>query len=242
MKTMHYFQEVKLRLSFFICCFLYNWWILYAYKDQLLFLLRNVQNSNSPSFLATNLPEIFFVSLKLTAFIAFLVSLPIFMIQLWMFLQPALYKNEARKIRKILFLFHSLLFLNVFLTIGILLPSCWKFFFSFHLQAEIHGMEIHLETRLKDYFSFIFDLFFLVFIFCSFCFVFFTVLTQNRILFVTKHRKLFHFLFLCFATLLTPPDVVSQVIIALIFSFFLEVFLLGVFIHNQYKERANNGT
>ena len=59
-------------------------------------LFSILENSPNKRIIFTALPEVFVSNLKVSLFASFLVSAPIFIIQLILFISPALYKNEKK--------------------------------------------------------------------------------------------------------------------------------------------------
>lgn len=241
MKVKNYLKELHYRFIFCMLCCLLNAITLYLYKEQLFYFLGNYQTSKFPSFLATNLPEVFFASLKLTIFLGFYISLPVICINIWLFVKPALYKHEAKKVKLLLRLTAFLYTTTLLFTLVVILPSCWKFFTSFEVKSEIIGMSIHLEARLNEYLNFIFEIFFSLCILSYSFLIFFFFIRKYTLTLCIKYRKLLFFAFLCIATIITPPDIFSQIFVTLLLIISYEIFLLSLFISREYKKRASNG-
>lgn len=238
MKVKNYLKELHYRFLLCLLCFLATASILYLYKEQLFYFLGNYQSSPFPFFLATNLPEVFLASVKLTLFLGLYFSLPVICINLWLFFKPAFYKHEADKIKIILVVSAFLYGLTLLFTIFILLPSCWKFFQSFELTSANNGINIRLETRLTEYLNFLFDVFFTLSFLSYSSLIFFFLIVNYTINLCIKYRKLLYFSFLCLATLITPPDIFSQLFVSVLLISSYEIFLLCLFISREYKKKG----
>ena len=101
MKYLSHLRELRRRLLFsflfLILCFiffLYNASFIGEILSKPLFnLLKDSQNQR---MIFTSLPEVFVSNLKISLFASFLVSTPVLIIQLILFISPALYKNEKK--------------------------------------------------------------------------------------------------------------------------------------------------
>ena len=96
---------------------------------------------------------------------------------------------------------------SIFLSTYILIPFGWSFFLGFQSQQGFY-----FEARISEYFEFYSSVYILCLIYCqlfTLIFLFLSDIQQNS-LYIKKYRKLYYYLFLLFATLLTPPDLISQ--------------------------------
>ena len=130
MKYLEYLKELRNRLlfsfSFMFLCFLFFFLNISLVIETLthpLYELLNNKDNNRMIF--TGLPEVFVSNLKVSFFVAFLFSLPIFIIQIILFTSPALYKKEKKvfvlvSIMSIIFFFLGILFAYFFL-----IPMIW---------------------------------------------------------------------------------------------------------------------
>ena len=155
MKYLEYLRELRNRLlfsfSFMFFCFLFFFFninlVVDALTNPLYQLLNNQENQR---MIFTGLPEVFVSNLKVSLFVAFLFSLPIFIIQIILFTSPALYRKEKKvfvliSIMSIVFFFLGILFAYFFL-----IPMIWSFFISY--ESFVDGsLPIQLESRYSEY-------------------------------------------------------------------------------------------
>ena len=144
MKYIDHLKELRKRilLSFFVLlgCFIiffYNASFIGGILTKPLFEL--FLDSEERRMIFTALPEVFVSNLKISLFASFLVSFPFFILQVVLFVSPALYKKE-RKIIIPAFLFIPLLFLmGVLFAYYFLIPIIWSFFISFEnfMQSSV---------------------------------------------------------------------------------------------------------
>ncbi|AFZ64347.1 independent transporter protein (mitochondrion) [Nannochloropsis gaditana] len=235
-KVTIYFLEIYNRFFILFFTWLFNFIVVYSYKTELVYLLGQHQQNVFPYFISTNLTEIFFVFIKLSFFVSFYCLYPVLLIQLALFLIPALYKYEYTILRNLFIVSVFLYLFTTYFTLEIFLPHCWKFFNSFQLDANKNLVSIHLETRIADYLNFFVETFLLLNIGLHIFLVFILFLNKTTLNFTIKHRKVFYVIFFIFATLITPPDVFSQIVVGLMFLISFEIFLFTLFLTKEYKK------
>ncbi len=184
------------------------------------------------TLIATNVISPFMVPLKITLMAAFLVSLPVVLYQLWAFVAPGLYSHEKRLVLPLV-VSSTLLFVA-----GV--AFCYFFVFG-KVFAFIQGFAPKSITAAPDieaYLSFVLSMF-IAFGATFEVPVAVVVLTRMGIVTVAKLREWRgYFVVAAFvvAAVITPPDVVSQLSLAIPMCLLYEVGILaaGVFMkHTQ---------
>ena len=159
----------------------------------------------------TNLPDMFIAYIKVALVAGIILAIPIIFYQLWMFLAPALYQKEKRYIIPFV-LFSSILFVaGSLFGYLVVFPYGFKFFVSFATE------DIQALPSVKQYFSFAIRLL------LAFGLVFempIVVLFLTKIGLITpdKMKKFRKFAILgsfILSAILTPPDVATQLMMAL---------------------------
>ncbi len=159
----------------------------------------------------TNLPEMFIAYIKVALVAGIILAIPIIFYQLWMFLAPALFRKEKRYIIPFV-LFSSILFAaGALFGYLVVFPYGFKFFVSFATE------DIQALPSVKQYFSFAIRLL------LAFGLVFempVVVLFLTKIGLITPDsmKKFRKFAILCsfiLSAILTPPDVATQLMMAL---------------------------
>lgn len=240
MKIKTYFLELQYRFFFFFLHFSFLFFVIYIYKEEITFFILCCQKEEFPYFITTHLTEIFSVYIKLSFFLALYGSFPFLLLQAGLFFNPALYQYESQFIQNY-FLFGLFIYLiGTSLTYKIFIPYCWEFFSSFQTSSTENYVGIHFETKLNSYCNFFLkSLYFLQFSFQLFGFLFF-FLPKFQPFFYKISRKLIYFIFLGVATLITPPDVFSQILLTLSLCILYESFVFFTLLNLEYK-RAKNG-
>ncbi len=161
--------------------------------------------------LSTGVVAPFFVPLKVTLFLAFLISLPIVLYQLWAFVAPGLYKREKRLVWPILF--SSLLMF----ALGMLYCYFVVFRMVFMFIAGFSPDSVNFAPDIDAYFGFVITMF------LAFGMTFevpIVVMVLNRMGVahyetLVKVRPYVIVGAFIIAAIVTPPDVLSQCLLAL---------------------------
>ena len=165
----------------------------------------------------TALHEAFLTYLKVAFFAAFFVASPFFLIQLWKFVAPGLYKNEKKALLPYLVATPILFILGGFIVYYLIMPLAIKFFLGFETVAEPGVIAIQLEAKVNEYLSLIMRLIFAFGI--SFQLpVILSLLARIGIIdseYLRKRRKYFVVIIFALAAILTPPDPITQIGLAL---------------------------
>lgn len=223
--TVH-LEELRKRL---ITCFIavaIGFVLCYGFKEKIFEILMHpliAVMQTGDTLIYTNLPEAFFTFLKVAFLAGLMLASPIVIYQFWMFVAPGLYDKEKR-------LLLPIIFLSTFFFIGgalfgyfIVFPFGFKFFLGFATET------IRPLPSMKEYMSFSSKLllaFGLVFE-MPLVLTFLAKLGVVTVDFLKKNRKYAILLFFAGAAILTPPDVVTQVMMALPLMLLYEVSILG---------------
>ena len=178
----------------------------------------------------TALQETFLTYLKVSFFAAFFVTCPYILMQIWKFIAPGLYKHEKIAIIPYLVLTPVLFFLGGMLVYYLIMPLAIKFFLGFETVAEPGVIAIQLEAKVNEYLSLIMRLIFAFGI--SFQLpVILSLLARIGVIdseYLRKRRKYFVVIIFAMAAILTPPDPITQIGLALPLLLLYELSILTV--------------
>ncbi len=153
----------------------------------------------------------FMVPLKVTLFVAFCIALPYVLYQLWAFIAPGLYRKEKRLAIPIIV--SSLLMFFV----GMLYCYFVVFRMVFQFIAGFSPESVNFAPDIDSYFSFVLALF-LAFGLTFEVPIIVVVLNRMGITTVEKLKKARPYMIVgafILAAIVTPPDVLSQLLLAL---------------------------
>jgi sec-independent protein translocase protein TatC len=229
-----YYKEIKNRTILIVFAWLLCLSICYRYKETLLFILINSsvsfsELSDKPYFIFTNVTEIFHVYLQLILFISNQMTIVTITYQIFMFLALGLYKYEFIKLEKAFQTFLLAWLFSSCLLFNIIVPFSWSFFLSF--QESLNGfqsVDLFFEAKLNEYLQYFIDTYHVCLISCQFLTILVVTLTNlsEKLKKTKTFRKLFYLIFVVFSTLITPPDVLSQVCISSLLILLYEFLIL----------------
>ena len=174
------------------------------------------------TMIATEVASPFMAPIKLVLYVALLLSMPWLFYQIWMFVSPGLYKREKKLTAPLMLSTIILFFCGVSFAFFIVCPIIFKFFIG--MVPE----NIQVMTDINQYLSFIFKLLFAFGI--AFEIPIATVIIVKSGL-ATKEslssaRPYLIILFLVIGMLLTPPDIFSQLFLAVPMWLLFEIGIL----------------
>jgi len=183
----------------------------------------------------TGLPEAFFTYLKVSLLTGLIVASPILLYQFWMFVAPGLYQKERRLMVPIVILSSFFFIGGALFGYFVVFPWGFKFFMGFATET------IRPLPSMKEYFGFSAKLllaFGLVFE-LPLVLTFMAKLGIVSVDFLKKNRKYALLLFFAGAAILTPPDVITQVLMALPLMVLYEISIIGAKIFGKKKPEEN---
>ena len=188
----------------------------------------------------TKLYEAFFVEIKVALFAAFCVSFPIIANQLWAFVAPGLYAKEKKAFLPFLFATPILFTLGAALAYYLVMPNAFRWLLDF--QGTPGGLKQEALPAMGDYLDLVMQ--FILALGISFLLPV-LLLLLNRAGIVRreqliKARRYVFVLAFAVAAVLTPPDPMSQLLLAvpLILLFESSLVIMWFTERKQAKEEA----
>ena len=178
--------------------------------------------------------ELFFTELNLAFFGAVFVGFPFLASQIYAFVAPGLYKNERKALVPYLIATPVFFVLGAVMVYFVVLPMALHFF------AGMETEEIKLTPRVSEYLGFAMTLI-LAFGACFQLPVVLTLLAQIDLIQVDtlkKGRRYAIVAILCVAALITPPDPISQIGLALPMYALYELSILSVRMVERRRAKA----
>ncbi|MGB7653870.1 MAG: twin-arginine translocase subunit TatC [Novosphingobium sp.] len=199
---------LALLLAFGVC--------LYFASDILGFLIRPLTAAFPPGqgkLIYTKLYEAFFVEIKVALFAGFFVSFPVIANQIWAFIAPGLYAKEKRAFLPFLIMTPVLFIAGGALAYYVVMPTAFTWMLGF--QGQKGGLEVEALPSAGDYLGLVMQ-FILAFGFSFLLPV--LLLLLNRAGIVTRKqliamRRYVIVAITAVAAIITPPDVVSQLML-----------------------------
>lgn len=183
--------------------------------------------------IATEVTTPFFVPMKVAMMMAFLITLPHTLYQIWAFVAPGLYTHEKRLALPLVFISSILFLFGMSFAYFAVLPLVFEFI------TFIAPDDVAVMTDIDKYLSFVLSMF-LAFGFTFEVPVFVMVCVRTGIISVEKLREIRHYVLVgsfVIGAIFTPPDIISQFLLAVPLYLLYE---LGIFIAAYTLKQHNN--
>jgi sec-independent protein translocase protein TatC len=206
------FKKLLLRVlivfSIFFSLFFYNHQVIYDFFSDPLLAGLEVFGGE---IIATQLLSTFIVPMKLSFLSAFYLTFPYLIAELWFFIKSGLYEQEKSFTKKIFLISTVLIFTAFLFCFYIVFPEIINFFMNFAPNGLNLKIDINFYLELLVNLIFAFTIAFQIPIIVIF-------LVKLKIIKISKIKKARPYLYVfsfILAAILTPPDVLSQIFLAL---------------------------
>lgn len=213
--------ELRKRLIWSLAALILGFCVCYYFAPQIYeFLVRPLAEATAGEqrrLIYTGLTEAFITYIKLAFWAGMMLVFPIIATQIWLFVAPGLYTHERKAFLPFLIATPVMFTLGAALAYYFVFPMAWHFFLSFETPAAAGGLPIQLEARVSEYLSlamtiiFAFGLTFLMPVLLVLL-VRVGVLKAQQL---AEFRRFAIVLNFVVAAVLTPPDVISQLCLAI---------------------------
>lgn len=205
--------ELKMRLTRALLALFIVFLCLFYWARDIYTLLAKPMLAILPpgtQMIAVEVASPFFVPMKVTMFAALVISLPYLLYQMWAFVAPGLYSHEKKLIMPLIATSTLLFIIGMAFAYFIVFPTVFTFITKFAPEG------VAVMTDIQKYFDFVLTLF------LAFGVAFETpiavvILTRFGIVSVKKLKELRPYVVVgafVTAAIFTPPDVVSQLLLA----------------------------
>lgn len=216
-----------LRLIYVILLFFFLFYIYYQYREItfVIFLIPSKLMGYElvEHFIYTNPTELIYSFLTLNFLFIGLFLIPYLFWIILDFMKPGLLINEYRKLNYYArFFIISTISINIIMFIFVF-PIIFKFFQSFSI-LDIRSLDIKFELKILEFVYFIYTIFYVINTGLISILILFSIILLNGISFYVEYKKFFFIFSLITATIISTPDITSQITLFIIISLFLELF------------------
>ena len=245
MPLLDHLIELRNRLMYACAAIFVGFVICYFFADHIYaFLVQPLadiyQGQTGRRMIYTGLTEAFFTYLKVAFWAAAFLTFPIVAAQLWMFIAPGLYRNEKQAFLPFLIATPILFFIGGAIAYYVVFPLAWRFFVSFETAGGPETLPIELEARVGEYLSLVMKLIFAF----GLSFQLPVALTlMGRVGLISsdalsRNRKFAIVGVFTVAAIITPPDIISQVTLAIPILILYEMSIFAVRIVERRRAEA----
>lgn len=214
-----HFLELKNRILRILLTFIICFFICYYFSDNiyniLLKPLAALNHDNVRRIIYTGLTEAFFTYIKIAAFVTFILIMPIIAIECFLFIRTGLYPNEKKYAAILLFMSPILFWGGSIFVFYFVMPRAWQFFISF--ENNNIAIPIILEAKISEYLNLVIQLVlaFGIAFQLPIIILILNLLKMLKAEDLEKKRRIAIVINFIIAGILTPPDVLSQLALAI---------------------------
>lgn len=161
--------------------------------------------------IATEVVTPFFIPMKVALMVAFLITLPHTLYQIWAFVAPGLYSHEKRLFLPLVFISSLLFFAGMAFAYFAVLPLVFEFIVYFAPEG------VAVMTDISEYLNFVLTMF-LAFGITFEVPVFVLILIRTGLVSIEKMKSIRRFVLVgafIIGAIFTPPDIMSQILLAI---------------------------
>lgn len=238
MPLVNHLMELRNRLITALTAILVLFLGLFYFANDLYLLVSKPIRDQLPegsTMIATEVTSTFFAPFKLTLAISVLLAVPVILHQIWRFISPGLYAHEKRIAIPLLISSILLFYLGVAFAYFVIFPIIMAFF------AAIGPSEVQLTPDINQYLSVALKLFFAFGIAFEIPVATLLMIWSGLTTVENLRNKRPYVLVGCFTIgmLMTPPDVISQTLLALPMWFLFECgIILGAIMKLQPRQHS----
>lgn len=175
--------------------------------------------------ITTDISSQFMAHLSASFYLGIMIASPYILYELMRYITPALYEKEKKYAYKILFAIYLLFFLGMVVSYWVLFPISCRFLASYSVSPDVKAL-ISLDSYMSLFISLtilmgvVFQLPVLALSFARMGII------DNK--FMSRYRRHAFILIVFIAAIITPPDILTLIIVALPLYFLYEVSIIGV--------------
>ena len=227
--------ELRSRVLKGVVCIVAVFLCLYSFSNDLYVIVSEPLRVFLPegsTMIATDVASPFFTPFKLTLMVSVFIGMPYLLYQLWGFIAPALYEKEKRLAVPLFASSIILFYLGMAFAYFVVFPLVFGFFTS------VGPAGVAIMTDISRYLDFVLKLFFAFGLAFEIPIATIILVTAGITSTASLREKRPYVVVGCFVIgmLLTPPDVISQLLLAIPMWFLFE---LGVLFARMIEKRPS---
>jgi sec-independent protein translocase protein TatC len=209
----------------------------YFAEDIFAFLVQPLLHAGQKTVIYTQIFEAFFVQVKVAFFAAMMIAFPVIANQLWQFVAPGLYRKEKRALLPFLLATPVLFLLGASMAYYVAIPMALHFLLGY--SGMVGGVQQQALPAIGNYLSFVMQFLFgfgLAFLLPVLLMLLERagIVTRRQLIAARRYAIVGAF---AIAAVLTPPDVGSQLLLAIPLTILYELAIVGIWFTERKRAR-----
>jgi sec-independent protein translocase protein TatC len=210
---------------------------LYVARPIFAFLVQPLLRAGQGKVIYTEIFEAFFVEIKVAFFAALMIAFPVMATQLWRFVAPGLYAKEKKAFLPFLLMTPILFTGGAAMAYYVAMPIALKYLLGF--SGNVGGIEQEALPGVGNYLSFVMKFIFgfgLAFLLPVLLMILERagIVTRDQL---KKGRRYAIVAIVAVAAVLTPPDIISQLLLAVPLVLLYEFAIIAIWFTERRRKR-----
>ena len=232
--------ELRRRLLYCVAALVVSFFVAFYFAEHIFaFLVHPLAAAGQSKVIYTQIFEAFFVQVKVAFFAAMMLSFPVIANQLWQFVAPGLYRQEKRALLPFLLATPVLFIGGAAMAYYIAVPMALHFLLSY--QGDLGGgVTQEALPSVANYLSFVMQFLFAFGVSFLLPVVLMLleragIVTRKQLISARRYAIVGAF---AIAAVLTPPDIGSQLLLAIPLCLLYELALIGIWFTERKRSKV----
>ena len=224
MTLLQHFSELRKRIIYIFIFYIISFFISWIFSDYFIqfFTVPFIKIMPNTPLVYNNITDSFFIKFSISGFISILSTIPFCLWHLWKYISPGLYVNEKKFILPVIILSPILFLTGSIFAFYFLYPLIFKFFISLNNSNNLFLPNIN---KYLDFSISMIKVFGIVFQMPLILYLLNRVGILSKLSIISFRRYAYVIVFIV-AALLTPPDIISQFMLAIPMIILFEISIL----------------
>ena len=227
--TYYHWQELKYRFFYYIQSTIILGVIIFSYKEKVYAGLADPIVKEGLYLFYTQLSEPLMAWIKLSSYLAILMNMPFLLYQIYAYLKSGLYEYEAKKVRSWCYVYIIILIIGI----NMMIKGMSKVIIPFFLEYQLDSLDYC--GKISEYISMIGWLMLGLLVLPILMMITYEIQRKDAKIF-ERSRGYILLVIMIITSMLTPPDILSLLIVGIPIYIVLEITYIAVILGKVIEE------